>query len=207
MQLRESEPYLKLCSDVFGTSTNSAGPLENPESELYDFDMPEAIAADTAAGDIEDDGPSSYLPEEQETMTKIDLEQCSNGIDVIEAPSGENIEQTSDIERPNTPAEEVITRIRTKMRYIEAVLKNAVIEPYQINGQITGLRITGLDKISMAKDLLIKSGDIIHLVNGQLLSSKKRAIKIFKRARKRPIIEVELLRDGKSVTLLYYLSS
>ena len=207
IQSNENVSNLKLCGDVFGTPTSSASPLENPESNVYNFDIPDTMAADSATGNIEDYGLSSYLPEEQETMTRIGAVQSSNGIDTIETSSGQNIEQTSDTVRTNTPAKQVLTKIRTKMRYIETVLKNAVIEPYHINGQIEGLRITGLDKILVARDLLLKSGDIIRVVNGQLLSSKKRAFKIFKRARKRPIMEIELLRDGKSVTLLYHLSS
>jgi len=209
IQSNENVSNLKLCGDVFGfgTPTSSASPFENPESDVYNFDIPDTMAADSTTGNIEDDGLLSYLQEEQETMTRIGAEQYSNGIDTIETSSGQNIEQTSDTVRTNTPAEQVLTKIRTKMRYIEAVLKNAVIEPYHINGQIEGLRITGLDKILAARDLLLKSGDIIRVVNGQLLSSKKRAFKIFKRARNRPIMEIELLRDGKSVTLLYHLSS
>lgn len=207
IQSNENVSNLKLRGDVFGTPTSSASPFENPESDVYDFDIPDIMAADSATGNIEDDGLLSYLQEEQETMTRFGAEQSSNGIDTIETSSGQNIEQTSDTVRMNTPAEQVLTKIRTKMRYIEAVLKNAVIEPYHINGHIEGLRITGLDKVLVARDLLLKSGDIIRVVNGQLLSSKKRAFKIFKRARKRPIMEIELLRDGKSVTLLYHLSS
>ena len=208
IQSNKNVSNLKLYGDVFfGTPTSSASPLENPESDVYDFDIPDFMVADSATGNIEDDGLLSYLQEEQETMTRIGAVQSSNGIDAIETSSGQNIEQTSDTVRMNTPAKQVLTKIRTKMRYIEAVLKNAVIEPYHINGRIEGLRITGLDKVLVARDLLLKSGDIIRVVNGQLLSSKKRAFKIFRKARKRPIMKIELLRDGKSVTLLYHLSS
>jgi len=107
--------------------------------------------------------------------------------------------------RTNTPAKQVLTQVRTKIRCVEAILKNAVIEPYHINGQIEGLRITGLDRILVARNLLLKSGDIIRAVNGQTLNSKRRAYEIFKRARKLPIMKIELLRDGKTKTLLYYL--
>jgi type II secretory pathway component PulC len=103
------------------------------------------------------------------------------------------------------PAKQVLTEVRTKIKCVEKILKKAVIEPYLINGRIEGLRITGLDRILLAKDLLLKSGDIIRTVNGQPLSSKRGAYKIFKRARKQPIMKVELLRDGKTETLLYYL--
>lgn len=154
---------------------------------------------------IENYSLTSYLQVETETMMRIGAEQSSNVINTTETLSGRNTEQTSDTVRTNAPVKRVLTKIQTKMKHIEAVLKKAVIEPYHINGHIEGLRISGLDKILVAKELLLKSGDIIRVVNRQLLSSKKRAYKIFKRARRRPIMEIELLRDGKSQTLLYYL--
>lgn len=136
-------------------------------------------------------------------------EQFSNGSDTNETSLVWNIEKTSDIDIDNvkttsTPAE-VLTKIRTKAKCVETILRKAVIEPYHINGHIEGLRITGLDKILLARDLLIQSGDIIRAVNGQPLNSKRRAYEIFKKARKLPTMKIELLRDGKTKTLLYYL--
>jgi type II secretory pathway component PulC len=136
-------------------------------------------------------------------MMEIITERSFGRIEAMDTPSDENTEQTSDSAGTNTPAERVLTRVRTKIKCIENILKNAVLESYHINGQIEGLRITGLDKILVARELLLKSGDIIRAVNGEPLNSKKQAYKIFKRARKLPIMEIELLRDGKSQTLLY----
>ena len=104
-------------------------------------------------------------------------------------------------EIPDLP--EPLVEVRTKIRCVEAILKNAVIEPYHNNGQIEGLRITGLDRIPVARDLFLKSGDIILAVNGQTLSSKKEAYDIFKKARKEPIMIVELLQDGEAKVLLF----
>ena len=134
-------------------------------------------------------------------------EQFSNGSDTNETSPGQNIEKTSYIDTviTSTPAIQALTRIRTKAKCVETILRKAVIEPHHINGQIEGLRITGLDKILLARDLLIQSGDIIRAVNGQPLNSKRRAYEIFKKARKLPTMKIELLRDGKTKTLLYYL--
>ena len=203
----ENWSNLKLCGDFLGLGmpTSYSGPLENPDSDLHDFDILGNMIADGHAENIEGDGLLSYLKEEQETMTGLDTEQSSNGVDIAEAPLARNIEQASDTVEENTPAEQVLTEVRTKIKCLEKILKNAVIEPYHIDGQIIGLRITGLDRILVARDLLIKSGDIIRTVNGHVLSSKKRAFDIFKRERKQPVMKVELLRDGESRTLLYYL--
>lgn len=195
----------ELFGDIFATPTR---PLENPERYAYDFDMLDSMVADSAAGNIEKDGPMSYSNDEQKTMTELDTEQFSNGRDdTNETSPPQNIEKTSYIDSviTSTPAIQALTMIRTKAKCVETILRKAVIEPYQINGQTEGLRITGLDKILLARDLLLKSGDIIRAVNGHPLNSKRRAYEIFKKARKLPTMKIELLRDGKTETLLYYL--
>ncbi len=171
--------------------------------------------SECAAGNIEKDGPMSYSKDEQKTMTELGTEQFSDlsrllsdtagGSDTTETPPIQNNGKTSDTVITSTPAIQALTKIRTKAKCVETILRKAVFEPYHINGQIEGLRITGLDKILIARDLLLKSGDIIRAVNGHPLNSKRRAYEIFKKARKLPIMKIELLRDGKTETLLYYL--
>ncbi len=203
IQSNDEVSNLKLFGVVFGDLTSSPSPIENPESGAHDFDALGTKRADSAAGSIEEDEPVLSLKEVPETMTRLGTEQFSNGSDTTETYLGQNIEKTSDTVRTYTPAKPVLTKIRTKIRCVEAILKKAVIEPYNINGQIEGLRITGLDRISAARDLLLKSGDIIRAVNGHPLNSKRRAYEIFKRARTRPTMMVDLLQDGEAKTILF----
>jgi hypothetical protein len=209
IQSKENVSNLKLFGDVFGSVTGLASPLDYPQIKVYDFDT---LCAMIIAGsgseklEMEDNGSASNLQEEQETTTRIEAEQYSMWIDTTETLWGENIEEASDTEGADTPTERVLTKIRTKMKSIETVLRKAVIKPYHnINGQIEGLQISGLEKILVAKDLLLKSGDVICLVNGQLLSSKKIASKVLRKARNLPIMEVELLRNGQTMILQYNL--
>ncbi|MFH1881513.1 MAG: hypothetical protein ABIL62_02220 [Planctomycetota bacterium] len=160
----------------------------------------------------DEDGPNLELfgdifGTEQFSDLSRRVSDTAGGSDTNETPPGLNIEKTSYIDTviTSTTAIQALTKIRTKAKCVETILKKAVIEPYHINGQIEGLRITGLDKILLARDLLLKSGDIIRAVNGHPLNSKQRAYEIFKKARKLPIMKIELLRDGKTETLLYYL--
>jgi len=203
MQSDEDGYNLKLFGSVFGTPTSSPSPFENQECDAHDFDKQGTMRANCAAGSIEEDELVSYSKKGQETMTRFSTERPSNGCDNTETPAGQNIEKTSDTVRTSAPAEQVLTKVRTKFRCLETILKKAVIEPYQINGKIEGLRITGLDKISVARDLLLKSGDIIRAVNGHPLNSKRQAYKIFMKARKKSIMTVDLLRDGEVQALLF----
>ncbi|MBW7992084.1 MAG: hypothetical protein FVQ84_19005 [Planctomycetes bacterium] len=125
-------------------------------------------------------------------------EQFYKGVDTNEPSDDSNNEQiTDDTDTDKKDAPQELTKIRTKIKCVETILRKAVIKPYYVNGQIEGLQINGLEKISQAKDLLLKSGDIILAVNGQTLSSKKDAYDIFKKARKEPIMIIDLLQDGE----------
>jgi len=97
------------------------------------------------------------------------------------------------------------TSAGAKLRNIEIMLTNAVIEPYTIDGQVEGLRITGLENIKGAEDLGLKNGDIIRTVNGQRLTSKQRAYQIFKKARSQTAANIELLRGNETKTLSFSL--
>jgi type II secretory pathway component PulC len=179
---------------------SSPGPLENPECDAHDFTTPGFMRTDNAAGSIKEDKLVLYLEEVQETMTGSGIEQFFNGNITTEPSGDQNPKNKSDIEKKD--AQQEPTKVWTKIKCVESVLKKAVIEPYCINGQIEGLQINGLDKISQAKALHLKSGDIILAVNGQTLSSKKDAYNIFKKARKEPIMLINLLQDGEAKKLL-----
>ena len=113
-------------------------------------------------------------------------------------------------ERSKTPEtylarEKTGTDIRTKIGQVEEVLTKAVIEPHVVNGQIEGLRITGLENLKTAKRFGLKNGDVIRTVNGHLLTSKQKAYQIFKKARSQEAITFELLRGDKPKKLSFVL--
>jgi type II secretion system protein C len=88
---------------------------------------------------------------------------------------------------------------------IEIMLTKGIIEPYTIDGQVEGLKITGLENIRGAEELGLKNGDIIRAVNGQRLTSKQKAFQIFKKARSQAAANIELLRGNENKTLSFSL--
>ena len=186
---------------VIGTLTSFPGLVEKSESDAHDLDVLGTVRADSPAAGFEQDKVVLYLEEVRETMTSTGIEQFFDGDNTPEPSGDQNTEKKSDKEKKNAQREP--TRVRTKIKCVETVLKKAVIEPYSINGQIEGLRMSGLDEISEAKALLLKSGDIILAVNGHTLSSKKEAYGIFKKARKEPTMIVDLLQGGEAKKVLF----
>jgi hypothetical protein len=124
-------------------------------------------------------------------------EQFNDG-STEESPDDSNNEQiTDDTDTEKKDAPQELTKIHTKIKCVETILRKSVIEPYCVDGQVKGLQISGLEDISQAEDLLLKSGDVIIAVNGNTLSSKKDAYNIFIKARKEPIMIIDLLQDGE----------
>lgn len=119
--------------------------------------------------------------------------------------SSKSINKKSEAVKASLQDEEAPIEVRTKIKHVEAILKKAVIEPYIVNGKIEGLRITDLEKISIAKDLGLKNGDVVRGVNGHRLTSKQKAYQVFKKARTQPTMSIELLRGDKTKKLSFNL--
>jgi general secretion pathway protein C len=85
-----------------------------------------------------------------------------------------------------------------KLRYAATMIPKANMEPYTIDGQVEGLRITGLEDIKGAEDLGLKNGDVIRSVNGQRLDSKQKAYQISRKVRSQEAMNIEFMRDNKT---------
>jgi type II secretory pathway component PulC len=130
----------------------------------------------------------------QLTVLKLNIADSSGQLSSPQTPN-----ETSNIVKADLPAKNA----QTEIGYVEAVLNNAAIEPYSVDGQVEGLQITGLENINIAKDLGLKNRDVIRSVNGHRLTSKQKAFQIFKKAKAQPAIEIDLLRDNNTKKLSF----
>ncbi len=116
---------------------------------------------------------------------------------IISGPfAGQSTEKDYEVVKKDVRQE--LAKIRTQRKCVERILRKAVIEPYYLNGQVEGLQVTGLDEKTEAEAVFLKNGDIILAVNGQILNSKKEAYEIFIKARKEPIMIIDLLQKGQN---------
>lgn len=90
---------------------------------------------------------------------------------------------------------------------LETVMANAKLEPYVVDGVPKGLRLTGIEGISMATFVGIQNGDVITSVNGQDLTSMQKAYQVFQKARTQPQLDVQLLRGDQVKALQFKLVS
>ena len=103
------------------------------------------------------------------------------------------------------PVKQSLDETPTKITHLETILTKATIEPYLVNDQVEGLRITNLETIPMAKAFGLKEGDIIRQVNGHRLVSKQQAFQVVKKAKSHTIISLELLSGGETRELSFTL--
>ncbi|HUS73737.1 MAG TPA: type II secretion system protein N [Sedimentisphaerales bacterium] len=126
--------------------------------------------------------------------------------DGAQSAPAKNISETANTNPPAWPDTAVgvgLTTVGVKSGDSEGVLKKAVIEPYIVDGEVEGLRITGLEDKGIAKALGLRNGDIIRRVNGHRLTNKQKAYQIFKKASSQPAMDIELLRDNKTKKLSF----
>lgn len=69
--------------------------------------------------------------------------------------------------------------------------------------EFVGVKLNGIPKGSLIECAGMRNGDIIRVVNGQTLSTPQRAIQTMRKARRLPKINIELLRQKRSVSMSY----
>ena len=106
--------------------------------------------------------------------------------------------ETGKVASIDSPVKQPLDETLSKMSDLETILTKASIEPYLVNDQVEGLRISDLNELPMAKTFGLKEGDIVRRVNGQQLTSKQKAFQVFKKARSEATMNLELISDGQT---------
>jgi type II secretion system protein C len=91
----------------------------------------------------------------------------------------------------------------TQVPKIEVFLEKVELSPYIIDGQEEGLCITGLDDLSVARQVGFENGDVIQAVNGQVLTNKQKAFQVLRKARSQSQICVQILRNQRNLDLSF----
>ncbi|NIP53349.1 MAG: hypothetical protein GWN67_23045 [Phycisphaerae bacterium] len=137
----------------------------------------------------------------QKMVLKLNIASSGSNNNQLSPAQASN--EMSNVAKADLSTKKAVTNTQSKIGYVEEVLNNAVIEPYSANGRIEGLQITGLENLSIAKNLGLKNKDIIRSVNGHRLTSKQKAYQVFKKAKSQPAIDIELLRENNNKKLSF----
>jgi len=111
----------------------------------------------------------------------------------------------ADVVKVISPTEREINNsaFLAKVGGVEAALKAIELSPHVIDGQAKGLRITGLEGLSMAKYAGLANGDIIQTINGQSITDKRKAFQVLQKARALSSSDIEILSGTQKKTLSF----
>ena len=194
---------LALFGTVSGSPSVARAIIKDLKTGVFDLYKIGQVVGNARIEDIEADAVILLHNEERKKLWITAWQ--SNSSDNNHVSSSQTNNEGSKTLETDLPSEKTDTNIRTKIEHVEEVLEKAVIEPYVVNGQIEGLRITDLENIKTGKRFGLKNGDVIRTVNGHLLTSKQKAYQIFKKARSQETITFELLRGDKPKKLSFAL--
>jgi len=111
----------------------------------------------------------------------------------------------SEVVKVVSPTEREINKqaFLAKVGRMDAVLRTIKVSPYVVNDEAKGLRITGLEGLSVASYVGLGNGDVIQGINGQTITDRRKAFQVLRRARELPSSNIEFLRGTERKTLSF----
>jgi len=192
---------LALSGTISGSPTLARAVIKDLKTGVLDLYEIDQTVADARIESIEKDAVV-LVCDGQRKVLRLNIGQ-SGSSNISQVALSQTTNKMSNVARADLPTKKANTDTLTKIGCVEAILNIAAIEPYSVDGQIEGLRISDLENISAVKKLGLKNSDVIRAVNGHRLTNKQRAYQIFKKARSQPAIDIELLRDNKTKKLSF----
>ena len=201
IKLAEEELSLELVGTVCGNTAVSRAIIINTKTKLLGMYKTGQNIGDARIESIEENAVILFH-NRQRKMLMLNRTGRDNNTQML-TPAA--IGETGKSATPVLPGKQSFDETPTKIAHLETILTKAAIEPYLVDDQVEGLRITNLDTIPMANAFGLKEGDIIRQVNGHRLTSKQKAFQVFKKARSGATMSLELLSDGETKELSFTL--
>jgi general secretion pathway protein C len=200
----EKELGLTLVGVVCGAEVVSRAVIRDEQTSVLDLYRIGQVVAGARVESIQEDAVI-LLHNGQRKM--LSLKTAGRGNESsTRAPSFETLQTAQDSVRrtePEASAGQADSEAQTGIGRVEAILKQAVIRPHTVNGQVEGLRLSGLENIPAAAALGLRNGDVVRSVNGHTLTSKQRAFQVLMKAKSQPTISLELSRGEKTKKLSF----
>jgi general secretion pathway protein C len=198
---------LRLVGSIAGGSDTSRAIIQDTKSHTTgSYKLGDSIASAT----IEAIHRDAVVLRYQGRLLTLTLRSDSAGEAASKSPASNDKSDRNTDRQPEAkeatataPADTQFALPQNRVGYVAEVLREATIEPSVRNGQVEGLKITGLENAPMAQLFGLKNGDVIQSVNGQPLTSKQRAFQVLMKATTQRNIDIRLLRDGKSKDLSF----
>ncbi|MFZ5481406.1 MAG: hypothetical protein ACOZNI_31890 [Myxococcota bacterium] len=88
--------------------------------------------------------------------------------------------------------------------HLKELMKLASVSPHEAGGKPDGFRV-GLPRCSILRDGGLRSGDVVHDINGRKVNNVVQAVAAYFALRKEKTLTVRLTRQGKQVAQTYHI--
>jgi type II secretion system protein C len=200
--LAGEELSLELVGTVCGSASVSRAIIKNTKNQQLGMYKTGQNIAGASIKRIEENAVILLHNGKRKMLTLSRTGENNNNTQALSSPV---ISETAKVAGPVLPVEQSLAGPHAEIAHLEAILNEAAIEPYLVDGQVEGLRITDLDKIPAAKSFGLKNGDIVSRLNGHRLTSKQKAFQVFKKAKSESTVSLELLNNGETRELSFNL--
>ncbi|MHC4241067.1 MAG: type II secretion system protein N [Planctomycetota bacterium] len=196
---------LRLLATVAGDEEVACAVIENVKTKIQDLYKTGDIIGGLQIGRIERNKIILFNAGQREVLNLYvadgNLDRIEKSIEPVIAQKPDAAEAVNVI----SPTEREINKkaFLARVGGMEAIMKTVEVAPYLEDGQEKGVRITGLEGLSMARFVGFENGDVIQNINGSTVTNRRKAFQILRKAKSQSSIDIQLLRNQQEKKLSF----
>ena len=196
---------LRLLATVAGDEEVACAVIENVKTKIQDLYKTGDIIGGLQIGRIERNKIVLFNAGQREVLNLYVADGISDRVEKSAEPVIAQKSDASEAVNIISPTEREINKkaFLARVGGIEAIIKTVEVAPYLEDGQEKGVRITGLEGLSMARFVGFENGDVIQNINGSTVTNRRKAFQILRKARSQSSIDIQLLRNQQEKKLSF----
>ena len=196
---------LRLLATVAGDEEVACAVIENVKTRIQDLYKTGDIIGGVQIERIDRNKIVLFNAGQREILHLYVADGISDGIEKSTEPVVAQKPDAAEAVNVISPTErEINTKaFLARVGGMEAIMKTVEVAPYLEDGQEKGVRITGLEGLSMARFVGFENGDVIQNINGNTVTNRRKAFQILRKARSQSSIDIQLLRGKEKKNLSF----
>lgn len=196
---------LRLLATIAGDEEVACAVIENVKTKIQDLYKTGDIIEGARVERIERNRIVLFNGNQREVLNLYVAGRVSGPVEKSAEPVMAQKPSFAEVVNIISPTEREINKkaFLARIGGMEAVLKTVELSPYVVNGKAKGLRITGLDGLSMARYVGLENGDVIQVINGQRVTDRRKAFQVLRKARALSSLDTQFLRGNEKKTLSF----
>ena len=196
---------LRLLATVAGDEEVACAVIENVKTKIQDLYRIGDIIEGTQIERIDRNRIVLFNGGQREVLNLYVADGISDRVEKSTGPVIAQKPDASEVVNIISPTEREINKkaFLARVGGMEAILKTVEVAPYLEDGREKGVRITGLENLSMARYVGFENGDVIQNINGSTVTNRRKAFQILRKAKSQSSISIQLLRNQEQKKLSF----